>query len=70
MDATFLVYNRELPVYSGAVLLTVVFGSFFACSCVWEVLNLQVGALVFTVEVFLFFCLQLESSSYKHLNRL
>ena len=60
----FFAYNWKLPAYSGAFLLTVVFGGFLLTA---RAFLLTIGDLLLRVELS---CLQWESASNKQLNRL
>ena len=58
---SFFAYSWMLPAYSWAFLLTVVFWSFFAYSCVWELFCLQFELFNLRFELF---CLQLSFFAY------
>ena len=62
LDAAFVAYSWELPAYSGACLLTVVFRSFLLTAGAFL---LTASALLLTVAAF---CLQWEIASNKHRN--
>ena len=52
--------NLKLSAYSWASFLTVVFGSFFTCSCVWELFDLQLELFYLPSD-----CYHYKSNSWK-----